>query len=130
MKRLRDIVLKHMVHGPCGSDNPTAPCMYNRNGDLTQVCSKGFPKKFVAETFVDPKNSYVTYQRRVPGCGEHEALVHDRPIDNGWIVPFSPYLSLKYDCHINVEVCASTKAAKYLHKYVGKGGDRAMVNVS
>jgi len=31
--------------------------------------------------------------------------------------------------HINVEVCSSVKAAKYLFKYVYKGGDRAMMRV-
>ena len=38
-------------------------------------------------------------------------------------------LALKYKCHINVEICASSRAAKYLHKYVSKGGDRIMMRV-
>merc|ERR1712218_249599 len=36
-------------------------------------------------------------------------------------------LSLRYNCHINVECCVSTAAVKYLCKYVNKGNDRAMV---
>eukprot|EP00959_Pyramimonas_sp_CCMP1952_P100794 2108639-Pyramimonas_sp.AAC.1 len=28
-------------------------------------------------------------------------------------------------CHLNVEVCTSIKAVKYLHKYTNKGPDRA-----
>ena len=48
-------------------------------------------------------------------------------LDNRSIVPYSPYLSLRYNCHINVEVCLSPMAAKYLYKYVFKGEDRAMV---
>ena len=48
-------------------------------------------------------------------------------VDNGWVVPYSPYLSLTYNCHINVECCASPKAAQYIYKYVTKGNDRAMV---
>ena len=48
-------------------------------------------------------------------------------LDNRWIVPYSPYLSLRYNCHINVEVCMSPLAAKYLFKYVTKGEDRAMI---
>ena len=45
------------------------------------------------------------------------------------LVFFRPtlYLSMRYDCHINVECCASPKATKYLFKYVTKGSDRAIV---
>ena len=69
------------------------------------------------------------YRRRAPGNGEHEALVNDRHVTNAWVVPYSPYLTCKYSCHINVEICASSRAAKYLHKYVTKGGDRMMMRV-
>ena len=50
-----------------------------------------------------------------------------KDIGNRWVVPYNPYLSLQYNCHINVEICISSKAAKYLYKYVTKGSDRAMV---
>jgi hypothetical protein len=46
-----------------------------------------------------------------------------------WVVPFNPFLSLRYNCHIHVEVCSSVAAVKYLYKYVYKGHDRAMVEV-
>ena len=39
------------------------------------------------------------------------------------IIPYNPFLSVKYDCHINVEVCISVKAIKYIHKYIYKGHD-------
>ena len=42
-------------------------------------------------------------------------------------MPYNPLLSLRYNCHINVEKCTSAKASKYLYKYVTKGSDRAMV---
>ena len=48
-------------------------------------------------------------------------------LDNSWVVPYSPYMTLRFKCHINVEACVSAKSAKYLYKYVTKGGDRAMV---
>jgi len=38
----------------------------------------------------------------------------------------SPLLA-KYNCHINVEVCSTIRAVKYLYKYVCKGYDRASV---
>ena len=128
-QRLGDLVLKHMVHDPCGSEKPNSPCMYNRDGDLTQVCSKEFPKEFLKETVYDANNSYVKYKRRMPQDGGSEAFHNDRVLDSSWIVPYNPYLSLKYNCHINVEICTSSKATKYLYKCVSKGGDRAMMTV-
>jgi hypothetical protein len=50
-------------------------------------------------------------------------------LDNRWIVPYNPYLSRKYRAHINVEVCGSVKAVKYIHKYIYKGNDRATARV-
>ena len=39
-----------------------------------------------------------------------------RVLDNRWVVPYSPYLLLKYGSHINVEVCVSVESVKYLYK--------------
>ena len=47
-------------------------------------------------------------------------------VDNSWVVPYNPYLMLRYEAHINIENCASPTAANYLYKYVTKGHDRAM----
>ncbi len=49
--------------------------------------------------------------------------------DNRWVVPYNPYLTMRYQCHINVEVYSSITAVKYLYKYVYKGHDRALVVV-
>src|SRR6202000_326456 len=51
-------------------------------------------------------------------------------VNNAWVVPYNPYLLLKYNCHLNVEVCASIKSVKYLFKYVYKGHDKANVKVT
>ncbi len=45
------------------------------------------------------------------------------------MVPYNPYLSLLFNCHINVEVCTSVVAVKYLYKYVYKGHNCAQVDV-
>ena len=42
-------------------------------------------------------------------------------------MPYNPYLTKKYNAHINVEVCSSVKAIKYLFKYVYKGYDCANI---
>ena len=122
-ERLGEIVQKNMIHGPCGNEYPNSPCMENGR------CSKKFPKDFVKQTVVDPDNSYATYQRRSPTDGGRQ--VRDpksgRMIDSSWVVPYNAYLTMVYNCHINVECCASPLAVQYLCKYVTKGNDRAMV---
>ena len=50
-------------------------------------------------------------------------------LDNRWVVPYNPYLARKYRAHINVHVCTSIRAVKYLYKYIHKGHDRAAVEV-
>ena len=50
-------------------------------------------------------------------------------IGNQFVVPYNPYLLLKYKCHFNVEVCTSTKAVKYLTGYITKGGDSISFSV-
>jgi hypothetical protein len=49
--------------------------------------------------------------------------------DNRWVVPYNPYLSLLFNCHINVEVYTSVAIVKYFYKYVYKGHDHAQVDV-
>jgi hypothetical protein len=46
------------------------------------------------------------------------------------VVPYNPYLSAKYNCHINVEVCASISAIKYIQEYIYKGHDHATIKLS
>ena len=43
--------------------------------------------------------------------------------DNRWVVPFCPFLTKKFDCHINVEFVGSFKVVKYIYKYIHKGVD-------
>ena len=118
--QLYEVVTSCMLHGPCGEAKPSSPCM-GEDG----TCSKRFPKPFCAAT-VDGKNSYPEYRRRDNGATfERQGLVYD----NRWVVPYNPYLSLRYKCHINVEVCTSISSVKYLYKYVYKGNDRAVLDV-
>jgi hypothetical protein len=44
-------------------------------------------------------------------------------------VSYNPYLLAKFDCHMNVEICSTIKAVKYLYKYIYKGHDRVAFNI-
>ena len=126
-ERLEAIVLTNMVHGPCGKYNPDSPCMSDG------ICTKNYPKPFCDRTTIDPDNTYPEYRRQSPEKGGRTIVVtikgKEYVIDNSWIVPYSPFFCLRFDCHFNIELCLSPTAAKYLYKYVYKGSDRAMVRV-
>jgi len=89
------------------------------------VCIKNFPKKLQEYTTINEQGK--TLYKRSSG---RKAEVRGKTIDDGYIVPYNPYLILKYNCHINVEVCASMKAVKYLFKYIYKGHDCSHVEFS
>ncbi|XP_016177928.1 uncharacterized protein LOC107620251 [Arachis ipaensis] len=116
---LHEAVLRHMVHGPCGTLNQFSPCM--KNGQ----CKHNYPKEFVPETRRGD-DSYPQYRRRfdtpIP-------INQNVTIDNRWVVPYNPWILLKYDCHINVEICSSIKSIKYLYKYCYKGPDCVAIEV-
>ena len=81
------------------------------------------------ETTSDSSNSFPSYRRRngrmhQKGLGESATI-----INKSWISPYSPYLTLKYNCHINVEICSSISAVKNLYKYVYKGHDMTMIRL-
>ncbi|XP_021762967.1 uncharacterized protein LOC110727695 [Chenopodium quinoa] len=120
---LRRIVLAHMMHGPCSILNPECACMRSRGLKLS--CKNKYPKKFCNET-TNSKDGYPIYRRRETG---EKVVIRNAELDNQWVIPYNPYLSSLFDCHINVEVCSTTKAVKYLYKYVYKGHDRISYNV-
>jgi hypothetical protein len=127
MRRLEKIVLTNMIHGPCGQLNPKAPCMEEAK------CTKKFPKPYQKYTTVDAVSSFPTYRRRSPEDGGRVITLtrggFTFQVTNADVVPYSPMLSLLFNCHINVEKSNSPKNAKYLYKYITKGPDRAMVSV-
>ncbi|XP_043203640.1 uncharacterized protein LOC122371383 [Amphibalanus amphitrite] len=119
--RVQQIVLTSMVHNECGAARPTATCM--KDGQ----CSKRFPKPLSHETIWQEDRTYPQYRRRGPEDGGQQAEHNGRLVTNQWVVPYNPLLSLRYECHINVEVCSSVDGVKYLFMYIYKGSDRQMV---
>jgi hypothetical protein len=113
---LTDIVKSAMIHGPCGELDRGAPCL-DGNG-----CTKRYPRAFCEETSVG-EDGYPLYRRRDHPHTAFDKVVNGRTVrmDNRWVVPYNPYLTRRYKCHINVEVCSSIKVIKYLYKYIYKG---------
>lgn len=50
-------------------------------------------------------------------------------VDNRYVVPYCPTLSIIFNSHINVEVVSSIKSVKYLYKYIYKGHDVAAITI-
>ena len=80
-KPLWDIVLNNMIHGPCGAQNPKAPCMENNK------CTNNFPKPFQLASMVDEQSSHPIYRRLSPEDGGLTFVKNGKVIDNSWVVP-------------------------------------------
>ncbi|GBN29122.1 hypothetical protein AVEN_106795-1 [Araneus ventricosus] len=113
--RLHEIVKATMIHGPCGVLNPYSPCMADG------ICTKGYPKQF-KEATAENVDGYPMYRRR---DNANHVTINGTFVDNRWIVLYNPYLTKKYNAHINVEICSSIKSIKCIFKYVYKGHDCA-----
>ncbi|OMP02170.1 Helicase-like protein [Corchorus olitorius] len=67
---------------------------------------------------------FPTYCRRDNGW---IAVKNGVVLDNHFVVPHNIDLLVRYQAHINVEVCNQSRAIKYLFKYINKGSDRSRV---
>nr|DAD25034.1 TPA_asm: hypothetical protein HUJ06_026498 [Nelumbo nucifera] len=74
---LYETIVKFMIHGPCGNQNPSSPCM------IASKCKSHYPRQFFVETSENSWNS---------------------SSDNRWVAPYNKDLSRKYNAHINVEI--------------------------
>ena len=88
---------------------------------------KKFPKAFNESTDYNT-NGYPLYKR--PNNGRKIIYSKTRIADNRFVVPYNPYLCLKYNCHINVEICSTILCVKYLFKYCYKGHDCANIKLT
>ena len=113
-----DTVKRHMMHGPCGDLDPDCVCM--ENGE----CKKHFPKPLQQQTEYSV-NGYPLYRRR----GQHRAELRRHTVNDSWVVPHNPQLLMKFNCHMNVEVCTTVQSVKYIFKYIHKGNDAAHIEI-
>ncbi|KAI3470148.1 hypothetical protein Pfo_026811 [Paulownia fortunei] len=96
--KLYDLVAKHMMHGPCRDKNLKNSCM------MDGKCKYHYPRPYCESTI--------------------QVQVRNAQLNNRWVIPYNPYLLLRYNCHMNIEICSGVTAVKYLYKYIYKGHDR------
>ncbi|CAN1819365.1 hypothetical protein LINPERHAP1_LOCUS28701 [Linum perenne] len=106
-------VTKFMIHGPCGIDNPKSPCMVDGK------CKKNFPKAYNTETILD-RHDHTLYKRDMTKITVNKS---GKYLDNRYVVPYNRHLIIKYQAHINIEICHKGQLIKYLFKYITKGPD-------
>lgn len=116
-------VLKHMIHMPCRSK--FRKCTPGRGGQ----CNKRFPKTLQDLTTIS-EEGYPLYQRRKHPAVDYSYGKAELSVDNRYVVPYNPYLLMKYNGHINVELCNTITAVKYLYKYIYKGWDKAIAELN
>jgi len=118
---LYDLISKNNIHKPCDCEH--ASC--HKNGR----CRRHFPKPMADMTTI-AGDRFPLYRRRgrfVAHVRDHNGV--NRDVTDEWVVPYSPYLTLRYRCHINCEVAALINTFKYLYKYVLKPPDHAAIVV-
>ncbi|RLN11972.1 hypothetical protein C2845_PM09G24120 [Panicum miliaceum] len=96
---LYKMVVKHMMHDPCGPLNPNCPCTKGRTS-----CKNYYPRAF-CESTSQGKDSYPVYRRQNDGRKEK---ARGYELDNRWMVPYNPYLLRAFNCHINVSIVILT----------------------
>ncbi|VDO19285.1 unnamed protein product [Heligmosomoides polygyrus] len=99
---LYDAVKKSMVHRRCGVFDPELLCM--KDGK----CSKKFPKELREATSVE-FDGFPHLRRRRRSVISIDGIKYG----DEWIDLYNPYLRLKYNSRINVEICAMITAVKY-----------------
>ncbi|GBM84213.1 hypothetical protein AVEN_94417-1 [Araneus ventricosus] len=69
--RLHEIVTKCLMHGPCGIENPGAPCME------AGQCKKMFPKEFRTETTMNVSTLCIADAQVTQHLSEEEKWITD-----------------------------------------------------
>ncbi|XP_070030070.1 uncharacterized protein [Nicotiana sylvestris] len=117
---LHSLVLKHMMHDPCGNLNPTNSCIKKKG-----YCKFKYPKGFADQTSKGIE-SYPIYRRRNTRL---VVKIREQYLDNSWVIPYNPFLLGKFGRHLNIEICSDIKVVKYLYKYICKGHDKIAFSV-
>lgn len=101
--------------------------LHNCNGrclDKDGRCKKGFPHSFREETVMNDGKGWIGLKRARGGATFTKG---GTTYDTRHVVPYNPFLLMRYDCHLNVLPFNNLRQARYLFKYICKGVDCACV---
>ncbi|XP_074363229.1 uncharacterized protein LOC141703685 [Apium graveolens] len=112
-------VKNYMIHWPFGQDFSYSPCMSDGK------CGPYFPKRYNGHTFFDDCG-FPVYRRRMMDMIVEK---NKQQLDNQFIVPYNRDLLLRFQCHVNLEICNNSRSLKYLFKYCLKGHDTATMMI-
>ncbi|XP_074371063.1 uncharacterized protein LOC141712141 [Apium graveolens] len=88
-------------------------------------CGRHFPKRYNGHTFFDDCGFPVYQRRRMDRTVEK----NKQQLDNQFVVPYNRDLLLRFQCHMNLEICNNSCSLKYLFKYCLKGHDIATMMI-
>ena len=114
-KRLYEIVKINMIHKNCKIETQ---CKNAENN-----CIKRFSKRLQIVSNLNNFSNY-SYYRRID-----DNNVSKTCWNNSMIVFYNVYFLLKFNVHINVEICTSIKLIVYLYKYVFKNSNFVNVEI-
>lgn len=77
--------------------------------------------RYNSHTFFDDCGFPQYRRRRLDSTVQRKGII----LDNQFCVPYNRDLLTRFHCHINLEVCNSSRSLKYLFKYCLKGHDTA-----
>ncbi len=123
---LREKVLKYMIHKPCGAFNVNSPCMQLNRDTNRKKCNKHFPQPFRSSATINDKTGRVEYTRIKKDTDKPtvKTFVNGKlkvvEVGDEWVASYNPYLLMRFDCHIHVDVVTATACIKYLFKYCHK----------
>ncbi|XP_074357686.1 uncharacterized protein LOC141697289 [Apium graveolens] len=103
-----------MMHGPCGKDWSKSLCLKEYK------CMR-----YCVSTKFDQSEFPIYRRKEIKISMKMGRAV----LENQWVVPYNRDLLVRYQCHINVEICAHAHSLKYLFKYFLEGHDRATVEI-
>ncbi|KAJ8883796.1 hypothetical protein PR048_015651 [Dryococelus australis] len=109
----------HMYQCYQDSCGPSAHCFRNSS------CRFHFPEAFCGETLLH-YYGFVQYSRPDKNLS---VTIGTKEYNNRHVVPYSPYVLHKYQCHTNIEISLLLRATRYPYKYIHKGNDSAVFQV-
>lgn len=133
--KLREKVLAYHIHKKCGKHNPSSPCMKVNPKTKHKYCSKHYPQPFRTSMHTNTSGR-AEYTRLNNGdkatikCKNGENKTVDTEIDNRDVVPYNPYLLMKYDSHICIDLVTANAVIAYLYKYAYKKEDGVTARIT